>query len=162
MSYRVEQGSRPGNGHGQNILDKHNLLTKRLFEHRRTRDPMVRENHSQTSVRNPSLQHQRLSDDKQAAKNTVVTDKWSSILCDTTLDLTKCILCFRASVLSSLGWRGRHVSFWMRLHRMGHHCVKQHNTNPVSTFRLQKHRKNGWSLRASRRHAHRCKIASLS
>ena len=31
-------------------------------------------------------------------------------------------------------------SFWMRIHRMGHQCVKQHNTSPVSTFRVQKHR----------------------
>ena len=37
-------------------------------------------------------------------KATGVFEKWSSILCDTTLDLTKRILCFRAA-LYSLGWQ---------------------------------------------------------
>ena len=102
-------------------------------------------------------------------KATGVFEKWSSILCETTLDLSKRILCFRASVLSSLGWPGplpkkqeSHLaswgarlrarmlgvrepeedigSFWMRIHRMGHQCMKQHNTSPVSSSRVQKHR----------------------
>ena len=28
----------------------------------------------------------------------------------------------------------------MRIHRMGHQCMKKHNTSPVSTFFVQKHR----------------------
>ena len=37
-------------------------------------------------------------------KATDVIKKWSSILCDKSLDLSKRILCFKASVLSSLAW----------------------------------------------------------
>ena len=38
-------------------------------------------------------------------KATGVFEKWSSILVDKSLDLSKRILCFKASVLSSLGWK---------------------------------------------------------
>ena len=97
----------------------------------------------------------------------------------------KRILCFRASVLSSLGWQSGswtltrkqepHLaswsarlhacmiglrrgpeedigSFWMRIHGMGHQCMKKHDTSLVSTFRVQK-TQHGRSLR-TRRLAH--------
>ena len=38
-------------------------------------------------------------------KATGVFEKWSSMLCDSTLGLSKRSLCFKASVLSSLGWQ---------------------------------------------------------
>ena len=38
-------------------------------------------------------------------KATGVFEKWSSVLCDTTLELSKGTPRFRASVLSSLGWQ---------------------------------------------------------
>ena len=44
-------------------------------------------------------------------KATGVFEKCSSIFCDTTLDLSKRNLCFRASVLSSLGWQSGSWTF---------------------------------------------------
>ena len=97
-----------------------------------------------------------------------VFDKWSIILCDTTVDLTKRIPCCKASVPSCLGWQSgswtrtkkqeSHLASLrarlharmlgvsrgpMRIHRMGHRCMKQHKTFLVNTFRVQKHRMTG-------------------
>ena len=118
-------------------------------------------------------------------KATGVFEKWSSILCDKSLDLTKRIACFKASVLSSLTWQSgswnmtkkqvSHLaswsariharmlglrrgpdedigSFWMRIHRMGHQCMKKHNTSPVNAFHVQKHRMAGHFARLEETH----------
>ena len=43
-------------------------------------------------------------------------------------------------------------SFWMRIHRMGHQCMKKHNTSPVSTFRVQKSTERPVTSHASTNH----------
>ena len=97
------QGSRLGKEFGQNLLDQHDRLAKRHLERRWTRDPLGRDNHVSWR-KNPPLQVVvRMKNRLQKA--TGVFEKWSSTLCDATLDLSKRILCFRASVLSSLGWQ---------------------------------------------------------
>ena len=119
-------------------------------------------------------------------KATGVFEKWSSILCDKSLDLLKRIPLFQGvGVLQSCmaKWimdfdekNRRHIllpgvrgstprmlglkrgpeedigSFWMRIHRMGHQCMKQSTTSPVSTFRVQKHRMAGHFARLEESH----------
>ena len=43
-------------------------------------------------------------------------------------------------------------SFRMRTNRMGHQCMKQHNTSPVCTFRVQKHKMAGHLARLDDSH----------
>ena len=105
-------------------------------------------------------------------------ERWSNILFDATLDLTKRVLCFKASVLSRAERQsdpheelhgahgstracpshlqrdhgGQVGSFWMRVHRMGHQYMKQHDASPV-TSEHKKHRMAGHCARLDDRFA---------
>ena len=171
-------------GMNKNVLDKHNPLTKRLSEHRRALDPCSEKITSvgatiHLCTNSGSAMTNRLQ------KATGVCEKWSSTLCDTTLDLTKTnpllqsvnavqsgmaerLLdpCKKSGISSGFlvehgstracsasgGVEEDIGSFWMRMHRMGHQCMKQHNTSLVNTVRTQKHRMAGHFARLDGTH----------
>ena len=43
-------------------------------------------------------------------------------------------------------------SFWLRIHRMGHLCMKKYDASPVNRFRIQKHSMSGHFARLEESH----------